>query len=475
MTDLAAGLAALDEALPRVTEAQELYDGTAPEVFSSTRMGVLLKNSGRKFRLNWCRAVVTAVLNRLEIASISVVGGGGGDDEADPLEGEASPGQATLDAAYTRNRMGLLGRDIHEAALSQGETFAIVWPGADDRARIHHNPASQVAVVYDPEDAQAKLFAIKRWSIGRERMRVNLYYADRIERYQSDGVEDDSGEQGWALYFDEAAGETEDDWLVPNEYGVIPVFHFRPQWPRARPEHADAYGAQNGLNKLLASYFGTVDYQVAPQRWALTQDGKATTTAADEDFLEIEGDAVTKAIQDQDSQPQAGAGTVWWMDAKAVGQFQPADPKTFWDPIDKLVQHTAVTTDTPSHVFQFGGTPPSGESRRAENEPLYAKVAMRQLGLGPTWEELWSFVLTVDGSGGAVMVDWAPIDRADDKDGLEAAKAKRELGVPLDVVLGEVGYTDREMKSWVPAEVPTPIIETSGDAPPDSPPEGVPA
>jgi hypothetical protein len=463
MTDLAAGLAALDEALPRVTEAQELYDGTAPEIFSSHRMAILLKNSGRKFRLNWCRSVVTAVLNRLEIASISAVTGG---EEDDPLDGQSSPAQATLDLAWTRNRMGLLTRDMHEAALSQGETFGIVWPGADGFPRIHHNPPSQVAVVYDPEDEQVKLFGIKRWASGK-RTRANLYYADRIERYISDGVEVE-GEEGWAAYYDEAAGETEDDWAVPNDYGVVPVFHFRPQWPKARPEHADAYGAQNGLNKLLASYFGTVDYQVAPQRYALTDKSNAAT-AADEDFQDIEADGETVKTRDRD-QPHAGPGTVWWMDnAKAVGQFAPADPETFWKPITQLVQHTAVTTDTPSHVFQFGGTPPSGESRRAENEPLYAKVANRQLGLGPTWEELYTFVLQVAGVGGTVAVDWAPIDRADDKDGLEAAEKKITLGVPRDVVLGEVGYTDREMASWMPA---APTMDPSGDTPPDSPPEG---
>lgn len=457
MSDLATGLRALDDAAPRVIEAKEHYEGTAPEVFSSRGVARYLRGTGQKFRLNWCRVVVTAVLNRLELAAVQAVSTTE-DEDPTPGEGEPNRAQATLDALWYANRMGLQVRNLHEAALSQGETFAIVWPGADGRPRIYHNPPTQVQLVYDPEDGETKRFAVKRWLIDTGRMRVNLYYADRIERYISaNPVREDVNPEDLIPYFDEGEDEDEDDWVVPNEYGEIPVFHFRPQWPDARPEHLDAYGAQNGLNKLLASYYGTVDFQVFPQRYALSDGGTAGTTMADEDFADDE-----PAPNREKEQPQAGAGTVWWLDnAKAVGQFAPADPKVFWDPVQQLVQHLAVTTDTPFHLFQFGGQPPSGESRRAASEPLYAKTANRQLSLGATWEELWGFVLRVAGVGGSVQVDWAPIDKADDKDGLEAAEKKRALGVPDDVVLMEVGYTDREMAAWAPDTLQA-----------DSPPEG---
>lgn len=467
MNDLVSGLNALDAEQKRLEEAWAHYEGTTPEYFASVGVARYLRDSGRRFRINWCRTVVTAVLNRLEIAAVSAVV----PEAEDGLPADASPAQVALDACWYDNRLGLGAPNLHESALGYGETYAIVWPDPDDETKVNidHNPPTQVAIVYDPENGRTKRYAIKRWMAAGERLRVNLYYADRTERYVTreplkDGASWDSVE--FLPYFDLADGEDEEDSTIANPYGIVPVFHFRPQWPIARPEHLDAYGAQNGLNKLVASYFGTVDFQVFPQRYGLTEKAVAASTA-DEDFQELESEETAEEDRDR---PQTGPGTFWWLDnAKSVGQFQPADPKVFWDPIQQLVQHLAVTTETPSHVFQFGGTPPSGESRRAENEPLYAKVAHRQAALGATWEELFEFVLVVRGIGGSVQIDWAPIDRADDKDGLEAAKAKLELGVPRDVVLMEAGYTDREMATWAEQAA---TMSAGDEPPPDSPPEG---
>lgn len=458
--DLKAGLAELDAEQPDLLEAWSMYEGSAPEVFSSARVARFLRSTSRKFRINWCRTTVTAVLNRLSIAAVQAVSSA--EDEEDPLAlpTEDTPAQVALDRFWYANRLGLLAVNIHEAALGYGETYAIVWPDTtveNGEPLLHHNPPTQVRIVYDVENPRLKRYAIKRWRLSDKRLRANLYYPDRIERYvTAQPATEESGALTWRPYFDEDAGETEDQWEVDNPYGVVPVFHFRPQWPVARPEHLEAYGAQNGLNKLLNSFYGTVDFQVFPQRYALQDTGAPSAASmADEDFADDEDTDRGRAAERD--QPHAGPGTVWWLEkAKAVGTFPAADPKTFWEPIQQLVQNLAVVTDTPLHLYQFGGAPPSGESRRAASEPLYAKVTNRQDALGATWEELFEFALKVAGIAGKVQVDWAPIDRAEDKDALEAAKSKRELGVPDEVVLMELGYTDREMASWAPQPAPAP-------------------
>ncbi|WP_143860713.1 hypothetical protein, partial [Nocardia cerradoensis] len=62
-----------------------------------------------------------------------------------------------------------------------------------------------------------------------------------------------------------------DDWLVINEFGTLPVFHFTTGIDQyGKPEHEAAYAAQDAINKLLASQMASVEHYGFPTRYALT-------------------------------------------------------------------------------------------------------------------------------------------------------------------------------------------------------------
>jgi hypothetical protein len=456
--DLLAGLRELDEHEADYRLARAYVRGEVDEHFASRRMARQLRHTGTRYKINVAKKAVTAVTDRLEITAIEAVGATG-----EPDAGASEK----LREAWDANEMPLEAPLVHRKTCELGDGYVFVWPG--DQAgtvEIEYSGPLTTRAIYDEESPKRIKYVIKRWTIGhgpKKRMRVNLYYFDaegdpegddRIERWVTLNGTKGTDPAHWTEYDED--GEAA---VIPNPWGQI-AFHFRTDRPYGIPLHYDAYGPQDAINKVLIAFMSNVDFTAAPQRYALT-DGDADD--AGDDFDDDFEDAETGADPGQvdpasglvlDDKPasklESGPGKLWWLTGvKAVGEFPPATPDTLLNPAEFFLRLMAVTTDTPIHFFDPGGDQPSGDARRTAEGTLVKKIGWLQLSFEATWSALGVKVLKMLGVEiQRVHITWAPAAQADDLDAWQTAAQKVAVGVPVEQVLLEMGYTDEQVAEW---------------------------
>mgnify|MGYP000243559394 FL=1 len=268
MTDIKVALDQIIDKRDKYMVSEAYYEGANDEVFTHQRWYRLFRHERTRFsgvtpfRFNFSKTVVDAVLNRLEIAQV---------------ETTTPAGDEYINKIWEQTDLKLDMNEIHRNALVYGDCYAIVWPDMEGNLAIDYNSPMTTTLVYDQENPRIKSYATKMWQVtdtsDRKVIKINMYYADRIEKYEGLGEIDSlNGVPNLQL--------TE---VVTNPWNEIPVFHFRTNKPYGRPEHADAFGPQDAINKLISTHMMTVDYQGAPQRYALSNGCLLyTSDAADE-------------------------------------------------------------------------------------------------------------------------------------------------------------------------------------------------
>jgi hypothetical protein len=195
----------------------------------------------------------------------------------------------------------------------------------------------------------------------------------------------------------------------------------------------------------------TVDYQGAPQRYALAN---GNNTAELEDFAEDD------TARENLSSLQNGPGQLWYLQGvQSVGQFPAADPETFTKPVMEFVNAMASITSTPTHYFTKGSYIPSGEALRVSEAPLTKKVLNRQLAFGSTWRDLFKLMLRIEGINSDVEIVWSNPETIDSVDQWDIAVRKKSVGMPLEQILLELGY-DAEIAAQVAEASVVPTNET---------------
>jgi hypothetical protein len=426
MSDISSAISLIMDHRPDYEKAEAYYDGKESEVFLHQRWYRLLKSNGVDFKFNFTRTVVDSVLNRLEIANIM---------------GTSESGTNVIKQTWEQNDMLLDQDEIHRKALTYGDCYVIVWPDETGTVTINYNSPLNTVIIYDEENPRIKKYAAKVWQMtetnGSKSMRLNLYYPDRIEKYESVAGDLDVLNQQTIFTLIET---------VENPWNEIPVFHFRTQKQYGRPEHFDGYGPQDAVNKLIATHMYTVDYQGAPQRYALGFGGNGDEY---EDFNE---DSVKR---DNLGSLQNGPGQLWFLKGvDKVGQFDPADHKAFTEPTREYVRAMASLTNTPLHYFERTGNVPSGEALRTAEAPLMKKVHDRQQSFGSAWRDLFRFVLRIEGIIEDVEVKWKHVESIDSLDQWEVGIKKKLVGLPVEQILLEMGY-DEEIARQLASEANT--------------------
>lgn len=411
MNDIKKAVATLVDRRGLYENAENYYRGSQEEIFANHKWSHLFKENGR-YILNYAKTVVDTVLDRLEIASVKGVG-----EAAD----------SALNKIWEQNELHIDATEIHRRALIYGECYAIVWPDEEGEVQITYNAPLTTIMIYDEENPRKKSYAAKAWEtvnvFGKTQTNLNLYYADRIEKFSRAGALDTAAADpnNWT------AGE-----VVENPFGEVPVFHFRTHRPYGTPEHAAAIGPQDAINKMVNNHMLTVDYQGAPQRYALSNYGNAS------EFQDFDED---DTVRENLASLKAGPGEFWYLNGVTqVGQFSPADPSVFTGPILDYVKSMASLTQTPLHYFQNNGQFASGEALRTAEAPLIKKVRDRQNAFGATWREVFRFALRIEGIEVDVQMKWHTAESIDTTDAWNVASIKRGMGIPLVIVLTEMGY-----------------------------------
>lgn len=386
--------------------------------------------------------------------------------------------QEKIDKLRKRNQLDIEEVELLLRASEYGDAYMFVWPVVKAPANdfeayegaveldedntgtvvgvdMFVNGPDTVRMFYDPENQLRATHVLKTWAwidpdLDIERERATLYFIDRIERWVTKPEEgtDRSKPESWEPYVVDGQ-----QWPAPNPYKRLPFFHFRNRRPYGRPEHADAYGPQRLITKLVGAHAVTIDYQSFPQRYALSNPK----------LDDVLGNFINPDNPEDDdddpeghghSQLRADPSAVWRLPGiTSVGQFQPADPSVFMNPLDRYIKAIAELTDTPLDRFTGYSTPPSGESRRAANETLYDKADNRRTSYGGVMEDAYEFALELLGESDIdVTVNWAPMDSAIGTEDWSVVGMKIANGVPVKQVLMEAGYPEDEVEKWLSDE-----------------------
>lgn len=434
--DLVAGLRELEDASGAYRTAMAYYLNEEPEKFATQKTGNLIR-SGNNYRVNVARCPVDAVTDRLTIRSTTVLDSDGKTwpDAADALR--------TL--VWEPNRMDRqFPRLIRDTSI-YGDGHLYYWR-SDNEARpveLAFNSPLLLRVIYDPEDELTPLFAVKRWTGLDGSDNANLITDTEVIRYVLDehanGKWQDPG--SWI----EVGRET-------HGFGEIPVRHFSTWIPYGRPEHRDAYGPQNAVNKLAPTMVDAAEEAGYPARYALAT-ADASIRGDRPDTLDYD-DTDTQDMASGDALPsklKTGPGEVALLEGfTGAGQWASATSNTFIDGANWFIRAEAQSTTTPLHMLDPGGSTPSGESRRIADAPLEVKVKLRRDVYGADLAATLEACLASLGYAGAqVRVKWDPSPVADDTLTWTVCTEKIAAGVPVRVALLETGlYDEDEIDQW---------------------------
>lgn len=412
--------------------AADYYHGEVPEVFTSPAVKRALRGALGGFDINLARRPVDAVLDRMAIHAVSVPG----DDAAT---------RQLINTVWIPNRLGRYSKRVHWAALTYGDAYMTVWPGDDDgTVEVHFNNPVGTRVFYSSDNERVKSHAARLWSEGTgddQVYRCDLLYPDRVEQWVTLPGRKGDAPADWREFGDEGAV-----WPLDNPYGEVPVFHWRSGGePYGRPEHRGAFGPQNAITKLSTTLMSTIDFQGFPQRYELLNPDQPTADAMF-DFDEDD----TANPDDAASTLNAGPGTVWRLDAKGVGQFDPANVEAFLKPLNFYARAMSAATATPLRFLEPSGQVPSGESLRADDAPLSRRIEDREEVFEETWQEVIGFAARVAGlSVPEVDVAWSPVQTVSDEAGWRTTALKMAAGVPARQALTEAGYTSGLVDGWL--------------------------
>ncbi len=466
--ELLLGWADLQAALPAYEEAEEQYAGQVDEIFASAKIKRELAATGEAYRFNLIKTPVDVRATRCELSAVKVP-----DNEA---------ATERVGEVWDANDMAIYYPGLIKDTFIYGDAYVMVWAvdeepeeTSDDQliqARVEfttQNPKNG-RMVYDPEDQRRKWFFLKRWclksALGQETWRVDLYFADTIERWVSVQGQNLESEDGWTEYVED--DEELSSWELPNPYGEVPFFHHRTAVPFGRPVHIDGYGCQNAVNKMLITQLTTTDSQGFPQRYALVDKDAVLDEQSDDPQWVDDEDATGYTVEGlshqggQGSALRSGPGTMQTHTGiKEVGQFPAAEPGVFLDPAQVYIRLMAQITGTPLHYFDPSGDVPSGESLRVAEAPLVKDIEWLQLLQGSAVKEEWRFALLLLGIRVPnVEVRWASVASATGKSDWETVGLKIANGVPQDQALVETGYEPEQVAAWLDADAEAATLAT---------------
>ena len=391
-----------------------------------------LVNGKVQFRDNFCEVVVDALAERLQVTAFDT-------NEPDMEGEEKKPIASWAWDVWEANRMDEVSGVVHTEAAMVGDSYILVaWDPIEKRVTFQKQLPELCMPHYNEETGKIDVVS-KKWietGIGKAPLtRLNLYYADRVEKYRVDGNtwvhHTDPGETGWPQPWKLSMD-------ADGEPLGVPIFHFRNKPAGAdfgQSELHNATPTQDLLNKTL------IDLAMINDNAGF---GRAYTVNMNVDASAV--DMIPGAWWNLKSEDEGNVGS-------SVGHIPADSPDGALKTIEMLVQHIAGTTRTPQYLFQLMGGAPSGESLKVAESGLVAKAKDRQVKFGNSWEDVMRFALRVQQAFGGPLglpppggldtrfdVQWADPATRNEESHLTALKSKMELGIPEVQLWREMGY-----------------------------------
>lgn len=396
---------------------EDYYAGRHPLQFATSKFREAFGGMFGAFSDNWCQIVVDSSVERLRVTGFQVNG---------------SPSQDAW-RIWQENGLDVESVVAHTEVGKLGRAFLLVDPNDGDPVITVEHP-SQMVVVTDPANRRERLAACKRWLGEDGYLYATLYLEDLILKYESEAPLD------WDVRKDLTwVPRTTEEPAIPNELGEVPVIPIENKPGLLGQVHSDlepAVPLQNAVNKLCTDLIITSEYGAFPQR---------VVTG-----VEVPKDPTT-------GQPLAAAemkaamSRLWTFkppDAN-VTSLPAADLSQFVNSIEMFVTHLAAQTRTPAHYLLAKLVNLSGDALTAAEAGLVSKCRQKILFYSDPWEEAIALALNARNGGELVHADmealWADPERIPIGAKTDAAVKKKTLGVPLEVIWAELGYTPEQI------------------------------
>lgn len=424
MGDIQIALDAIKGKLAECQLYQDYYNGHHKLTFASDRFQTTFGETLKRLRDNLCPIVVDAPADRMEVLNFS---------------GDAT-NAAVADPAWEiwqRETLELVAHDVHRSALQCGEGFLIVWLDEKGEAKFYPQDSRQCAVIED-EDTGRKQFAAKQWTTNDKKVRLTLYYPDRIEKYITSKSIEGIGEIKESSFV--RLNSTGEPYETENPYGVIPMFKFKTE-----AVLANAIPIQDALNKTFADRLVTQEFGSFRQRWAtgIAPPSNEITAINEAPPFKIGVDRLL----------------VTDVDKAKFGDFSATDLEPYLKAADSDRFEMARVTGTPVHFFAIMSDAMSGEALKTMESKFVKKVKRLQLCFGTVWASAMEFALQLENKSGEqnISVQWQSPEMRSEKEMLDAAVIKQELSIPDEVLWEELGYTKEDIakfKKLAPEEPP---------------------
>ena len=414
---------ALIERRPALQTATDYYEGLHNLAFESKRFRKAFGAQLDAFADNWCEVVVDASEERLNVEGFRV--------------GDNPEGDRDAWRIWQANDMDGQSQLAHTDALVGGIAYVIPW--------VSDDPATPEICVANAHDAIVECHP-KMHRRRRAGLRVyrdewghddaGVFLGDAVYSYRSAQPRDDlmvvdAANVGWV-----SVGEQ------PNPLGVVPVIPL-PNRPRTRHSRQGIVAQseiraimplQDAVNKLVADMLVASEKQALPARWATG--------------LEVPVDPVTN----RPIKPEVDTAELMVSEAPdtSFGVFQAADLRNFTLAIDLMVQHIASISRTPPHYLNASADRLSGESIKAAETGLVAKVRRKMRFFGEGWEEAMRLAGSLAGldqlaaAQGAEVI-WADPESRTESQHVDSVLKQKDLGVPEEILWEQLGYSPQEI------------------------------
>ena len=456
----------LDDRAAGMARLQAYYDGAQPLMYASPKFRETFGGLFKAFADNFCPLVVDAVEERLNVVGFRV----GASDTPGRLTSAQNLEVADKDAwtIWQANQLDAESQKAHTTALIKSESSVIVWaePGTTDPVITIEDPL-EVIVSTAPEARRIRQAALKRWVGDDGYGYATVFLPDSIHTFRSlkpypaTYHPAEPGVRGFTTYggqLMEGTRPTWQDWApegqpnpLPNPLGVVPVISL-PNRPRldgsGDSELTQVLPAQDAINKLAADMLIASEFAAFRQRYALNLDLPVDPdTGRPIEPFKMGVDRLLVVPPPED--PEPGQPEV------KMGEFGISDLTPYVRAIEMWVQHIATRTRTPAHyLLGQSGQFPSGESLKATETGLVAKVRRAQRHFGEGWEEVMRLAFLVSGdTAKAEVVDseviWADPESRTESEHVDAVTKMGSLGVPQVALWEELGFSPQQIERFL--------------------------
>lgn len=358
-----------------------------------------------RYNDNYCEMVVDALNDRLVLDTVQAAGSG---EEA----------QTWAQTLLLRNRLDGLQIQVHEAVFRDGETFIMVQY-TDDGTILARELAwdgeTGIIPVWDRR-GDGLVAAAKVWWDGDIR-RVNIYYADKTDKYEASG--------------DELKPLESEPTSRNGEEPGVPLVAFRNRGT-GRSELTNVIPLQDSLNRTLSSMVMSAELTAFSLLFAVGFKPPNGITPGMVIHAMIEDGSGGQIVTENKEEAEAYAAL---MNSYKLTRLEAGDLSQLIGQAEFLIDQISTISSTPIPA-QMGSSTTSGESLKQRDMRLLGKARRAQVQFGNAWEDvLWLahwqhqlFGTTLPPPVESISARWKSAEIRNDSDVRETAKLLHEWG-----------------------------------------------